>query len=87
MIVAFIFVFIGISTYFEKAEDYDSLLNFDTNYSSDIPENYLDEVVDINSLDAHLIMIDKSEKVVGFSIDNDAVTSFNNLKEQLISRG
>lgn len=87
LIVASIFVFIGISTYFEKAEDYDSLLNFEENYSSDIPENYLEEVVDVFSFDAHLIMIDKSEKIVGFSIDSDAATSFNNLKEQLISRG
>lgn len=87
LVVASIFIFIGISTYFEKADDCDSLLNFDEKYSSDIPENYLEEVVDVFSFDSHLIMIDNSEKIVGFSIAEDAVTAFNILKAQLISRG
>lgn len=87
IIVAFIFFIIGFSTYFEKSNEFDSLINYETKFSDSIPDEYSNEVINVNELKVHSLKIDKSEKVVGFSMDVEADKCFEIIKTKLASKG
>lgn len=87
LIVVGIFVFIGVSSYVEKMDDYDSMLNYEEKFSDSIPQNYLDEVINPASINANDVKVDKSEKIVGFSLSDDAECSFARVKNVLVDKG
>lgn len=87
IIVAFIFFIIGFSTYLEKSNEFDSLINYETKFSDSIPDEYSNEVINVNELKVHSLKIDKSEKVVGFSMDLEADKCFEIIKTMLASKG
>ena len=87
LIVASIFVFIAVSSYVEKTQNYDNLINSDTKFSESIPDNYSDEIVDPAQLNGSQVKIDKSGNVVGFTLKINAIQSFCLIKDKLISNG
>ena len=87
IIVISIFVFIGISSYFEKLNSSNDLLNFETKYSDMVPENFSKEVFDVSNIAVGKIRSDKSGNVVGFSLSSGVFESFNLVKNQLLNNG
>lgn len=87
LIVASIFVFIAISSYIEKTQNYDDLINSDTKFSESIPESYSDEIVDPAQINGSKVKIDKSGNIVGFSLQLNSIQSFALIKDKLISNG
>lgn len=87
LIVIAIFIFIAVSSYIEKTQNYDDLINLDTKFSENIPESYSDEIVDPAQLNGNQVKIDKSGNIVGFSLQLNSIQSFALIKDKLISKG
>ena len=87
IIVISIFIFIGISSYIEKLNGFDEIINYDDKYSDSLPENYFNEVADFSKIDVTNIRVDKTGNVVGFSLHTGEIESFNLVKNQLINNG
>lgn len=87
LIVIAIFIFIAVSSYIEKTQNFDDLINSDSKFSESIPEHYSDEIVDLTKLNGTKVKIDKSGNVVGFSLQLNAIQSFALIKDKLLSNG
>lgn len=87
LIIVFIFIFIGISTYLEKFKGSEDLLMYEDKFSNNIPEEYYNEVIDPAQFDCKNVKIDSSEKIVGFSLSSEPKECFDLLKNNLLSKG
>ena len=87
LVVIAIFVSIWISKHLESLSDTVNLVNFESEYSHTVIDNFLDEVIDVNKINAKDIKIDNSNKVVGFTLSNDASYSFILIRNCLIDKG
>lgn len=84
VIVVSIFICIGISSCAEKYKSFSEILNVHKNYSSELPNGFTTEVLDVNSVGGYDICVSDNQKIVGFSINKSNEECFNVLKSNLI---
>ena len=87
LIVTGIFIFIGISSYIEKMNNFDDLVNCDTKFAASLSNNYCEDVMDVNSLNVDDLKVDKDEKVIGFSLGTNSNDAFQIVKSKLLDNG
>lgn len=87
IIVVGIFFAIGISSCVEKSNQLDELINFDSKFSSNLPESFSSEVLEISSVGGYDIRVAKNEKIIGFSMPFSAEKSFELIKNKLCNLG
>lgn len=87
LIVAGIFIFIGISSHIEKLNNLDELVNYETKFATSLSNDYCKEVIDVNSLNVENLKVEKDEKVIGFSLCTNSNDAFQIVKTKLIDNG
>ena len=79
-----IFIFLGINSCTSRHQEFDDLLNVETKFSSELPKDFITEVIDVNSIGGYDVRVSNNEKIIGFSLNSSSEISFELIKSKLL---
>lgn len=83
LIILLIFLLLFTCVILNNFSDFFKMINVDTEYSSNLPANFLHELSNIYEIGASNIKVSDTKKVIGFELNYDAKKSFSIIKDEL----